>query len=313
VKQAEEGNAWYEGLQTCGSVWECPVCSGKISQRRRLELNELLKWCRGMGYDVQLLTLTFRHDRELSLVAGLDLLKRAKKRMHQSYWWKRKVTPQLIGHVTATEVTHGDNGWHPHLHMLVVVDTGSAAVVDGLRSTWEHSLEAFGGSCNEHGFRLQNASEAGKYISKWGAAEEMSLSGSKSSNGGRNPWQLLASYGDGDKQAGALFIEYVEAFEGKKQLSWSNGLKAAVGIVDVCDSDIVADEGREDEGKIVAVIPPDLWRKICEYEVRADLLNAVEDGRYQEWMAAFKRKIGYRSSSGERNDRQKVPEGVVYA
>ena len=24
-----------------------------------------------------------------------------------------------VGHVTATEVTHGSNGWHPHYHILL--------------------------------------------------------------------------------------------------------------------------------------------------------------------------------------------------
>lgn len=34
----QHGTAHYGGLQTCASVWACPVCSAKISERRRAEL-----------------------------------------------------------------------------------------------------------------------------------------------------------------------------------------------------------------------------------------------------------------------------------
>ena len=37
-RSVEFESAHYKGLQTCGSVWACPVCSAKISERRRIEL-----------------------------------------------------------------------------------------------------------------------------------------------------------------------------------------------------------------------------------------------------------------------------------
>ena len=35
-----------------------------------------------------------------------------------------------------------------------------------------------------------------------------------------------------DKQAAALFAEFAKAFKGKRQLSWSNGLKAKFNLVE---------------------------------------------------------------------------------
>ena len=32
IHNATEGRARYAGLQTCGSVWSCPVCSAKVSK-----------------------------------------------------------------------------------------------------------------------------------------------------------------------------------------------------------------------------------------------------------------------------------------
>jgi hypothetical protein len=34
----KDGSAYYCGLETCGNVWLCPVCSAKIHKRRSAEL-----------------------------------------------------------------------------------------------------------------------------------------------------------------------------------------------------------------------------------------------------------------------------------
>src|SRR5260370_40243977 len=31
-------SAHYRGLMVCGSIWVCPICAAKISERRRIEL-----------------------------------------------------------------------------------------------------------------------------------------------------------------------------------------------------------------------------------------------------------------------------------
>ena len=38
----KDGSAYYCGLETCGNVWLCPVCSAKIHHRRAAELRETL-------------------------------------------------------------------------------------------------------------------------------------------------------------------------------------------------------------------------------------------------------------------------------
>ena len=42
-KSREHGTASYGGLQTCGSVWTCPVCAAKIAERRRIKLLGIAK------------------------------------------------------------------------------------------------------------------------------------------------------------------------------------------------------------------------------------------------------------------------------
>ena len=93
------------GLQTCGSVWACPCCSGTVSEQRRRELNALLAWARKQGLHPVMLTLTARHSVDHRLAELLDGMKNAKRRLTTHRTFAKLLRPQLVGYVTATEVT----------------------------------------------------------------------------------------------------------------------------------------------------------------------------------------------------------------
>lgn len=266
------------GLQTCQSVWTCPICSARASEARRAELNQLLAWGRERGFVPVLLTLTVRHGAGDDLRSVLDALKLAKRRMHQSRAWR---SLPVVGHVTATEVTHGVHGWHPHLHVVVLLRASGAleavSLLEGCRDVWLAQLRRLGFDCNEHGFRVDPADRVGSYVAKWGAAEELTLVGSKRGRGssGRTPWQLLAASADGDRSAGRLFQHFAEVFAGRRQLVWSAGLKDQVGLDDA--EDIPADD-LAPPLEVLAVVPRGVWIRVCSDGQRADLLAAGEAG-----------------------------------
>jgi len=61
VMQNQNGSVHMHGLQQCGSVWHCPVCAAKISERRKVELQEAIeKWC-SQGGKVTMITYTIPH------------------------------------------------------------------------------------------------------------------------------------------------------------------------------------------------------------------------------------------------------------
>ena len=65
--------ACYGNLQLCSSVWNCPVCAAKISEKRRSELKNGIARHRANGGQVYLLTLTNSHhfgDNLIELMAG---------------------------------------------------------------------------------------------------------------------------------------------------------------------------------------------------------------------------------------------------
>ena len=93
---------------------------------------------------------------------------------------------------------HAGEGWQP----------GRGARPGQLREPWLASLRAEGLDGSGAAFQVQGATAAGNYVGKWGAAEELALSGKKSGRAGRSPFQLLADYADqNDARAGALFAE----------------------------------------------------------------------------------------------------------
>lgn len=234
------GKAGFRGLKSCGNIWVCPVCSARVSRTRQAELNDLLSRARAAGHSVLMLTQTFQHQRGDVLSAILDRFKDAQRRWRNRRDWSA-LKGVIVGTVSALELTHGRNGWHPHGHILMVVRGDPAAAfqqVNGLRAGWLASLDGAGLHGGKAAWQLQDASAAGAYIAKWGAAEELALHGAKSGrNGARTPFAILGDGRDGDRQSTALFAEYAAAMVGRRQLVWSNGLKALFGIGETSDAD----------------------------------------------------------------------------
>lgn len=279
---ANRDRVHFEGLQTCGSVWACPCCGARISETRRDEMNQLLKWARAQGYRVMMLTLTARHGRDDDLAELLERMKDAKQRWarHRSY---RRIKIRMIGSVTATEVTGGGaHGWHPHFHVIVIMEGDED--MTPLRDAWLASLRGAGLDGTGSGWDVRSGDDTGRYVAKWGAAEELTLSRHKKGKGrtGRTPAQLLAaSCDEGDKAAGSLWAEYARVFHGRRQLVWSQGLKALAGVDEVDDEKAAQDEAQEgqtENGR--ANIPHRVWRDDVaarRADRRAELLDHAED------------------------------------
>lgn len=272
-------HARIDGVKTCGSVWWCPVCSPRIAARRRDELNALLAGARAEGLAVVMLTLTARHSRRTDLPAFLEGLKKAKQALRRRRDW---AALPFVGSVTATEVTHGDNGWHPHFHEIILLDCPqdqAEKMIETLRSGWQVSLARQGLTGNEAAFHVQNATAAGNYIGKFGAAEELTLGTVKQGRGGsRSPWQILDDARDGDAQSAGLWSQYAAAFKGRRQLVWSNGLKARFSIDETTDEEAAAEvaDAAEDIITLRAWIGSGSWR--LARRRRCALVRAAELG-----------------------------------
>ncbi|MFL5624323.1 MAG: protein rep, partial [Ktedonobacteraceae bacterium] len=114
-------SAHYGGLMVCGSVWVCPLCAAKISEHRRVELEQAIARCIANGGAVYLTTYTIAHKRYDNLSTLLQSFLQARKRMKQGRAAQAlRQRFGILGTVSVREVTWSKlNGWHPHCHELV--------------------------------------------------------------------------------------------------------------------------------------------------------------------------------------------------
>lgn len=294
-KSKEHKTAHYGGLQTCGSVWACPVCAAKIAERRRSEIVMAMEQHRATGGAVQLLTLTTPHTRHDKLSELLEMQSKALQGFLRDKSVKKVFSEMgYIGQIRAWEGTHGrkgaNNGWHPHFHFLQFVKfAGHPASLDDwkmrLYVRWSVYCQkaGLGTPSFSHGIDLQDGSFADRYVSKWGLEDEMTKAHIKrAKEGGETPFDLLrACLADPeDHQAAYLFREFVTCFKGKRQLSWSNGLKARFYLDDKTDEELAAE--KEERAYLLGQITVDQWRDVLKVKARAIVLELAS---YGGWLA----------------------------
>jgi len=274
-RSVEFNSAHYTGIQTCASVWACPVCSAKISERRRIELAAAIATHKAAGGDVLLLTLTNRHDRRDDLgelVQGqAQALRRFLRGTKASIKWFDELGS--IGTVRAMEVTHGDlNGWHPHYHLLVFVNkaiSDLSAMAKAGAAVWARCCKLAGlkEPSLERGLTLQGGEYAARYVGKWGLDQEMTKGHQKKAKpGGATPFDLLRRlFADpSDKRSAFLFQEFASVFKGKRQLVWSRGLKERFAIETKSDEQIA--EAVAEGSELFARINLVQWRQVLRAE-----------------------------------------------
>jgi hypothetical protein len=296
-KSKKHGTASYGGLQTCGSVWACPVCSAKISERRRVELLDAMELHKVQGGSVSLLTLTTPHQRGDDLVELLAQQGKALQSFLRDFTVKAVFAEMgYLGQVRALEVTHGrksvkNNGWHPHFHILQFHQVkGSEAD----RKDWTVRLylrwvaycekAGLGTPSYAHGIKLDNGDKAAQYVTKgmWGLEDEMTKGHTKKAKeGGESPFDLLRAVlaDQNDRQAAALFKEFAESFRGKQQLSWSRGLKARFFVDEKTDDELA--EEKEDFAVLLGLLTVDQWRDVLKVKGRGVLLDIAAKGGWE--------------------------------
>jgi hypothetical protein len=303
--KSRDGVAHYAGLATCGSIWACPVCSAKIRNHRALDISAATAAWDSAGNSVYMATLTFPHDMGMRLKELLPVVANGfRSVISGSRWTKAKEQLGIVGTIRALEVTHGQSGWHPHLHVLVFIDhnlTASelARFAGHFRGQWATWITKAGYRLphQQHGVqitRCASAEEAGQYIAKTqdgrSVGNELARSDMKSGRGGgRTPFEILDDFRwTGDLADLALYREYEQATRGRQAITWSKGLRAAVAVApELTDEDIAAAEiGGED----LAVIHLDDWRNVVRIPgLTSYLLDQAESGGIAAVNAALDR------------------------
>jgi hypothetical protein len=171
--RADGTSARWIGTLTCGHRWTCPVCAQKLIAKRRMQILDALTAGRKAepSRAWSMLTLTLRHNARLPLSTLLRGLRKAWRRCRQSGAIQRICKTRVAASVRAVEVTDGRNGWHPHLHVLVLTSEWSIAERERLSDKWcEMVTRELGVECTpttEHGTHWSRTVDD-KYLAKLG-------------------------------------------------------------------------------------------------------------------------------------------------
>lgn len=282
VMKRADSRTYYSGLTVCGSIWTCPVCAAKISERRRAELVAGVDTWKDRGGHLAFLTLTVKHSVHSKPFELLEKLMKMVDRLKSGRNRLAVVVPGLIGSIRALEVTHGRFGWHPHLHILLFCESAPnlTKIRDRLWIQWSKLHREFGlGRANKDAFGFQDGEHAAKYASKWGIPEEMTKGQFKTAKSefGRTPFALLGDYLEGDKQAGALFSEFARTFKGRRQLWWSKGLRDRLGLKQDKTDEEIAQTIDADDIKCASITRPQ-WSIILRHCLRVVVLELFQSG-----------------------------------
>jgi len=194
--------------------------------------------------------------------------------------------------VWAQEVTYGSNGWHSHRHGLLF-PTNDFYTADEIQDILTEillrklplvGLEGSREDARKYGIRVSDAgAEIAEYIAKfgheprWDAASELTLAtfkrGKKAAS--KTPWALLDSAQGGSMEDAERYKEYLAVYGGKRQLVWSRGLRADLGLGEEVGDEEAAHE--EEEGEVVCTIEPQDWNLICWFNLRGQVLVAAEN------------------------------------
>jgi len=282
------------------------VCSEKIQAERQSEVNGGIASWQASGGSVLFGTLTMRHNKSQSLAGLWDAVGKAWNRTvsgagvawNGSKEGVKKPTLGdkqrfgIAGYARVVEVKHGAHGWHVHIHFLMFTRgrLGNSERWDlrgRLFGRWEAALAKQGHSViDEHGIDLRPVlpgdSALGDYFAKstYGvtpaaAAYEVTGSQSKTAGkGGRTPFEILRDVVRvGLVDDLELWTEWEKGSKGRRQFTWSRGLRDMLGLnaertdEEICDEDA--------GGEVLEWLHND-WKDLGLAYLRVELLELAE-------------------------------------
>ena len=290
----EKKRAYYSGLLTCHSIHQCPVCAARVAEERK---QKLAKGLEQSDYWAFMVTLTIGHKKNQPLAQVLDILLKAQRRfMSGRAIQYLKEEFGIVGSLRGLEITHGENGWHPHSHILFLSTKPPSSnfqreLYVHVTLMWKNAVELAGGYASLYhavDVSFHGREKLGDYVSKldnsWDLADEITKAVLKRGRrGGRTPNQLLYDYVvSEDVEAGEIWKEYAQAMKGKKHLSASRGFWQLLNVDFTADSEIT---NFDEADLIMAQLTPAQWRRIVRNkpgkrfeDYRSDVLREASKG-----------------------------------
>ena len=298
----------FGNLQSCKSKWACPVCMGKHFPHVFNAINQVAKQKIEAGCSYSFYTLTIPHHLGDSLDDLLQTLSNTWRTLTRSRSFKKlKKRGYYSSNIRRVEITHSfNNGFHPHLHVLMFHNlkindpdfinyllqseqedflndwVNSYILTKGMsfRSSFDRlnfydelkirmrpaqSFQHFGNSYE----CLHDLERISQYLSK--DIFEISGDETKTEGSGRNIYQIIQSYRDGNTIELPVLREYYNATKGKKVLTTSRDIKL---------KDVEFEEIEERSSSVVCFLDLKIWSLLMkDDENRIKLLSLINKSK----------------------------------
>lgn len=277
--RVREGVAGLAGLCTCGSVWACPVCNSKVMARRAVEIGAIVGGAQALGLSVGMVTLTMRHFAGQRLADLWDGVAAAWRSVVSGKAFDiDKRASGYFGVLRCIEVTYGRNGWHVHVHALVLLRHPGLfeRLGFGMWQRWSSTLRRHGfadpllAGQDWHLIEGPADLDLAAYLSKvtdLGRIDlELTSTQTKGARGdfGTEPWwSLLSSVAeDGDADALRLWHEWESGSKGRRMHTGLTRLLRELGLGDSKSDEAIAAEAFGTEDDTVVFITADGWHSL---------------------------------------------------
>ncbi len=269
--QKASGRVHMKGINRCGSVWTCAECAQIIEAHRGEEVKLLIERAREQGFRLFMITYTFPHTIHDSCKDSMNGLSDALRKCRQRRKYRNaQEMLGFVGLVRSTEVTHGSNGWHTHVHEIWVCNPESDSFVPGFAENsstikaeiypqWKAAAVSVFGKARapsyEHGLDVrevwsdtdytnklpdQAAAKAESGKKRWGGDAEMTKSVNKRGKSSSTIWELmdnLSLYRAAGNDDMALVIQgqledYARGTYRKRRMYWTPTRGEKLGLRD---------------------------------------------------------------------------------
>ena len=90
------------------------------------------------------------------------------------------------------------------------------------------------------------------------------------------PFALLAGIHAGREDLKPIFTEYARVFKGRKQLTYSPGLKDFYDLEEKTDEDLAAE--KQEDAVTLVMLTPGQWAQVVGNDIRGELLEVARSG-----------------------------------
>lgn len=232
------------------NTWVCPLCSFNIAVGRVNELREIVYKAKKRDMECYLMTVTMSHHEWDDLGRMLQDMRDALYK----FWGYRMVKDWFkscfVHRVSAVEITKGfgsnSNGWHPHVHILLIGYKGVPVEVlqSDYSAEWLKALKSVGREGKEGvALTIEPVTSIEKYLTK--VPCEIGLCNvTKHGHGAHMTFFQMVAYavtcGSSEIQAEiAEYVrEYYRATKGMHQLQKSRGINEYFGVDEKTDEEL---------------------------------------------------------------------------